>query len=65
LSPAVVPAHDSGLLATVPGRTEWYGTEGCGHLSVEAFWQSSKVVEIRYDRFLALGRGRVTPLGGL
>jgi hypothetical protein len=65
LSPAVVPAHDPALLATVPGRTEWYHAEGCGHLSVEAFWQSSKVIEVRWDRFLALGPGRADPLAGL
>jgi hypothetical protein len=65
LSPAVVPAHDPALLATVPGRTEWYHAEGCGHLSVEAFWQSSKVVEVRYARFLALGGDRAAPLAGL
>jgi hypothetical protein len=65
LSPAVVPAHDPALLATLPERTEWYHAEGCGHLSVEAFWQSSKIVEVRYDRFLALGRRRATPLAGL
>ncbi len=65
LSPAVVPAHDPALLVSVPGRSEWYHAEGCGHLSVEAFWQSSKVVEVRYDRFLALGEGRATPLAGL
>jgi len=65
LSPAVVPAHEPALLATVPGRLEWYHAEGCGHLSVEAFWQSSKVVEVRYDRFLALGEGRAAPLAGL
>jgi hypothetical protein len=65
LSPAVVPVHDPALLATVPGRLEWYHAEGCGHLSVEAFWQSSKVVEVRYDRFLALGEGRAAPLAGL
>ncbi len=65
LNPAVVPAHDPALLATVPGRIEWYHAEGCGHLSIEAFWQASKVVEVRYDRFLALGPGRANPLEGL
>jgi hypothetical protein len=65
LSPAVVPAHDPALLVTVPARNEWYLAEGCGHLSVEAFWQSSKVVEVRYDRFLALGDDRANPLAGL
>jgi hypothetical protein len=65
LSPAVVPAHDPALVTTVPSRTDWYNAEGCGHLSVEAFWQTSKVVEVRYDRFLALGDGRADPLGGL
>jgi hypothetical protein len=65
LSPAVVPAHDPLLITAVPGRLEWYHAEGCGHLSVEAFWQASKVIEVRYDRFLALGEGRAAPLAGL
>lgn len=65
LSPAVVPAHDPALLPTAPGRHEWYHDEGCGHLSIEAFWQGSKVIEVRYDRFLALGEHRDTPLAGL
>jgi hypothetical protein len=65
LSPAVVPVHDPALVTAVPGRTEWYHAEGCGHLSVEAFWQASKVVEVRYDRFLALGDARADPLAGL
>ena len=63
LSPAVVPAHDPALVTAVPGRIEWYHAEGCGHLSVEAFWQASKVIEVRYDRFLALGDGRTAPAG--
>ncbi|OGO55511.1 MAG: hypothetical protein A2V84_03360 [Chloroflexi bacterium RBG_16_70_13] len=65
LSPAVVPVHDPDLIATLPGRQEWYHLEGCAHLSVEAFWQMSKVIEVRYDRFLALGPGRADPLAGL
>ncbi|MEO7230602.1 MAG: hypothetical protein ABIZ30_08435 [Candidatus Limnocylindrales bacterium] len=65
LSPAVVPVHDPALITTLPGRQEWYHDEGCGHLSVEAFWQMSKVIEVRYDRFLALGDGRSDPLAGL
>jgi hypothetical protein len=65
LSPAVVPVHDPALITGVPGRTEWYHAEGCGHLSVEAFWQASKVVEVRYDRFLALGPKRMAPLEGV
>lgn len=65
LNPAVVPAHDPALITTVPGRREWYHDEGCGHLSIEAFWQSSKVVEVRLDRFLASGDTRSTPLAGL
>ncbi|MCI0582223.1 MAG: hypothetical protein L0227_04880 [Chloroflexi bacterium] len=65
LSPAVVPVHDPALITTLPGRQEWYHLEGCAHLSVEAFWQMSKVVEVRYDRFLALGPGRAEPLAGL
>jgi hypothetical protein len=63
LSPAVVPVHDPALITTLPGRQEWYHVEGCGHLSVEAFWQMSKVVEVRYDRFLAAGAARADPLG--
>ena len=65
LSPAVVPAHDPALLTTLPGRLDWYHTEGCCHLSVEAFWQMSKIVEVRYDRFLALGERRARPLAEL
>ncbi len=65
LNPAVVPVHDPSLITAIPGRTEWYHAEGCGHLSVEAFWQTSKVVEVRYDRFLALGDARPDPLAGL
>ncbi len=65
LNPAVVPVHDPTLITTRPERLEWYHHEGCGHLSVEAFWQQSKVVEVRYDRFLALGDARSDPLAGL
>ena len=65
LNPAVVPVHDPALITTLPARTEWYHAEGCGHLSVEAFWQMSKVVEIRLDRFLELGDDRTQPLAGL
>ena len=65
LSPAVVPAHDPTLLTTIPGRLEWYHDEGCGHLSIEAFWQMSKVIEVRADRFLAIGDARLAPLSGL
>ena len=65
LSPAVVPAHDPTLLATRPEGLGWYHAEGVGHLSVEAFWQMSKVIEVRYDRFLELGDARLAPLAGL
>lgn len=65
LSPAVVPAHEPALLTTRPDRLDWYHAEGVGHLSVEAFWQMSKVIEVRYDRFLTLGTGRGAPLDGL
>ena len=65
LSPAVVPAHDPSLLTSVPDRLEWYHAEGAGHLSVEAFWQMSKVIEVRYDRFLELGARRAHPLEGI
>jgi hypothetical protein len=63
LSPAVVPVHDPDLITTLANRDEWYHHEGIAHLSVEAFWQMSKVVEVRYDRFLALGPDRADPLG--
>jgi hypothetical protein len=65
LNPAVVPVHDPTLITTLPSRDEWYHLEGCAHLSVEAFWQMSKVLEVRYDRFLALGDARAHPLAGL
>lgn len=65
LNPAVVPVHDPTLITSLPNRTDWYHHEGCAHLSVEAFWQMSKVVEVRYDRFLALGDERMAPLAGL
>jgi hypothetical protein len=65
LNPAVVPVHDPTLITSLPHHVEWYHREGCGHLSVEAFWQMSKVIEVRYDRFLALGEGRERPLDGL
>ena len=65
LNPAVVPVHDPTLITTLPSRDEWYHLEGCAHLSVEAFWQMSKVLEVRYDRFLALGDDRAQPLAGL
>ncbi|MEM8746339.1 MAG: hypothetical protein AAGF91_06530 [Actinomycetota bacterium] len=62
LNPALVPVHDPTLISTVPSRNEWYHQEGVGHLSVEAFWQMSKVVEVRFDRFRALGPLRDAPL---
>ena len=65
LSPAVVPVHDPDLITTLPNRAEWYHHEGIAHLSVEAFWQMSKVVEVRLDRFLELGDDRTQPLAGL
>ena len=65
LNPAVVPVHDPALITSLPARTDWYHPEGCGHLSVEAFWQMSKVIQVRYDRFLALGPQRENPLDGL
>jgi len=65
LNPAVVPAHDPALLVSAPGHVGWFLDEGCSHLSVEAFWQMSKVIEVRYDRFLALGEKRAQPMDGL
>lgn len=65
LSPAVVPVHDPLLISTLPARIDWYHTEGAGHLSAEAFWQMSKVIEVRVDRFLELGDARAAPLDGL
>ena len=65
LNPAVVPVHDPALITSLPNREGWYHQEGCAHLSVEAFWQMSKVIEVRYDRFLELGPERINPLAGL
>lgn len=65
LNPALVPVHDPALVTTRPDAIEWFHREGCGHLSVEAFWQTAKVIEVRYDRFLALGELRDEPLDGL
>lgn len=65
LNPAVVPVHDPSLITAHPQMDDWYLHEGCQHLSVEAFWQMSKVIEVRYDRFLALGAQRLDPLAGL
>lgn len=65
LNPALVPVHDPLLVVNAPAHTGWFLGEGCAHLSVEAFWQMSKVIEVRYDRFLALGTGREKPLDGL
>jgi hypothetical protein len=65
LSPAVVPMHDQALLTSLPNHLGWYHHEGCAHLSVEAFLQMSKVVEVRYDRFVALGAGRANPLADI
>jgi hypothetical protein len=65
LNPAVVPVHDPALITSLPNHTDWYHAEGCGHLSVEAFWQMSKVVEVRLERFLELGEERAQPLAGL
>jgi len=66
LNPAVVPVHDPALVTTMPNDVSWFHLEGCAHLSVEAFWQTSKVVEVRYDRFLALAPDeRMRPLEGI
>ena len=65
LNPAVIPVHDPALITTLPGVRDWYLEEGCGHLSIEAFWQMSKVIEVRYDRFLQLGEKRSSPLQDL
>ncbi len=65
LNPAVVPIHDSDLIITNPNLgNDWYLQEGCGHLSVESFWQMSKVIEVRYDKFLMLKEARFHPLAG-
>lgn len=65
LNPAVVPVHDPNLIITLPNANEWYFNEGCAHLSIEAFWQMSKVIEVRYDKFLETGSKRVNPLEDL
>ena len=66
LNPAVVPVHDPALIVQSGDTTGWFLQEGCGHLSIEGFWQMSKVVEVRYDRFLALAPAdRERPLEGM
>lgn len=65
LNPALVPVHDPALVTTRLGDTDWFHLEGCGHLSVEAFWQTAKVIEVRYDRFVALGDERNNPLADI
>ena len=65
LNPALVPIHDPALITTLPGRSEWYHGEGCAHLSIEAYWQQCKVIEVRYDRFAALEDLRHDPLAGI
>jgi hypothetical protein len=65
LNPALVPVHDPALVVNAPNHTGWFLEEGCAHLSVEAFWQMSKVIEVRYDRFVALGDERDRPLDGV
>jgi hypothetical protein len=65
LNPAVIPVHDPALITANPMVSGWFLKEGCGHLSVEAFWQLSKVVEVRYDRFLNLKTERRNPLGAM
>lgn len=61
LNPAVVPCHDPDLINSLPNKSEWYHAEGCAHLSIEAFWQMSKVLVVRYDRFLESGAHRMNP----
>ena len=65
LNPAAVPVHDPSLIITLPNAEDWYFKEGCAHLSVEAFWQMSKVIEVRYDKFLESGSKRNNPLENL
>lgn len=66
LNPAVVPIYDPSLIISHPQiDDDWYFQQGCQHLSVEAFWQMSKVIEARYDKFAALGDLRERPLAGL
>lgn len=62
LNPAVVPVYDPELITMNPSLCGWFLEQGCGHLSVEAFWQMSKIIEVRYDKFLDLQSGRVKPL---
>lgn len=65
LNPAVIPVHDHALITTNPLMHGWFLKEGCCHLSVEAFWQQSKVIEVRYDKFLDLKEERKKPLGSM
>ena len=65
LNPAVIPVHDPVLITAHPLANGWFLKEGCGHLSVEAFWQMSKVIEVQYDKFLDLKTERTNPLGSM
>jgi hypothetical protein len=65
LSPAVIPIHDPTLLIPNSHVNSWFSKEGCGHMSVEAFWQFSKVIEVKYDKFLKLQNERKDPFGSL
>ncbi len=55
LNPAVVPFYDPTLIVSNPRSDSWYLDEGCAYWSIEAFWQFSKVLVVRYDRYLQLG----------
>ena len=61
LSPAVIPIHDPLLLSSNSHVASWFSKEGCGNMSIESFWQSSKVIEVRYDKFLELKNRRENP----
>lgn len=65
LSPAVIPIHDPQLLAANSHVASWFSKEGCGHMSVESFWQFSKVIEVRYDKFIELKNRRENPFESL
>lgn len=54
LNPAVIPFYDPSLIVSNPQARSWYLEEGCRYWSIEAFWQYSKILTARYDRYASL-----------
>lgn len=51
LSPSVIPFHSPGWIVNNPLSSSWYNREGCGVYSIESFWQSTKILMIRFDKY--------------